>query len=375
MGKSLLWVLPAPLSKQWSFSNQIKLVCNALRLKGLDVTLLKELNLSNIKNIQGSFIMIHGYPSMFPFLFEDIKIPQIVFLWAQVSGEKLARRYNEIKINNLYIVPITPLSKYFFEKAGFPRVTDVIPHMVDIDSFFPLSRTDREKIKDSMGLRNKFVLGNVSVNSSRKRVKELMYIFAGLNDRHKMKLVLKTKRVSTEGDDLGRIAEYLGIERDVIFIEGYLAEADLNRIYNCLDLYCNVSEWEGFGLTIAEAMAARIPVLSHLTQGPGEYIPYREFLVGSETSEEVVGSEVRSVDKEEFIKKIHFAYNNPDILQNFAEEGYQYVLKNFSPEVVTDKFLQLTNKFNQGKYSVKGHFGTVLTEDLQSGIILQRYFR
>lgn len=351
MKKNFLWILSTPLSKRWSFSHQIKLVGSTLRSKGLNVIYAQAPTIFEIESIIKkkyiSFIMLHGYPDMFPFLFEEIDLKVPVFLWAQTSGELLAGRYNEIRIKNLHLIPITPLSRQFFEKIGFPRITEVIPHMVDIDAFHPLSKKNRRSIRNFLGLNAKFIFGKVAINCSRKRLKDLITIYAELKSKiSSSALILKTMRISQDGEDLGNVARTLGVEKEVVFIEDYLAKTSLNKIYNSLDLYCNISEWEGFGLTVAEAMAAGIPVLAHSTQGPGEYVPYKEFLVASTGLEEIGGSKIGTVDKEEFKKKLFFAYRNPEVLDAFSKKGYHYVLENFSPGVVANKFLQLTCKFN-----------------------------
>jgi glycosyltransferase involved in cell wall biosynthesis len=42
----------------------------------------------------------------------------------------------------------------------------------------------------------------------------------------------------------------------------------------------SLSEWEGFGLPAAEALACGLPVLTHGTQGPAELVPYRDLWAG-----------------------------------------------------------------------------------------------
>jgi len=43
-------------------------------------------------------------------------------------------------------------------------------------------------------------------------------------------------------------------------------------------VYMNLSEWEGFGIPVIEAMSCGLPVLTHGLQGPGEIVPYTETL-------------------------------------------------------------------------------------------------
>jgi glycosyltransferase involved in cell wall biosynthesis len=350
--RQVLWLLPGPFSRKWSFSYQIRLVSRTFTKKGLRVIFspgdvsLKEIN-AIIKKRPVAFIMPHGYPDMFPFLFEEGCLSSPVYFWAQVSGTGLAKSFKGIKIKETCFIPITPLSKHFLEEAGCLKVTEVIPHMIDLEAFHPLSRKERQKIKASVGLKDKFVFGKVAVNSTRKRLKDLITIYAELKNKLKSgALVLKTKRVSSEGEDLGVLVKKLALEKEVFFVEDELSPGRLNQFYNSLDLYCHLSEWEGFGLAVAEAMAAGLPVLAHATQGPGEYIPCREFLVPSAQKEKVGGTEVGLVDREEFKKKMLQAYEEPEVWQRLAEKGYDYVRQNFSPSLIADKFLRLTCKIN-----------------------------
>lgn len=286
--------------------------------------------------------MMHGYPAMFPLLFEKESISRPIFFWAQASGLAMASRFNEIKIKGLYLVPITPFSRRFLEAAGCRGITEVVPHMVDITAFHPVAPELRTKLKASLGVRDKFVYGYVAVNCSRKRLKDLITIYAEIKSKAEYSaLVLKTRKLSLEGEDLGKFVKNMGLEKDVVFIEDHLTAGKLNQIYNIFDLYCHVSEWEGFGLTVAEAMAAGVPVLSHATQGPGEYIPYKEFLVPSSGIEKVGETEVGLLDREEFKKKMILAYEKRELLTDFAGQGYNFVRRNFSPEVVANKFLQI----------------------------------
>jgi glycosyltransferase involved in cell wall biosynthesis len=330
----------------WSFSHQIRLVSRSLRQRGFNIIFTEAHSASGrIKYILNkksvSFIMMHGYPAMFPLLFEKEAISTPIFFWAQVSGSTMASRFKEIKIKDLYLVPITPFSKHFLEASGCRGVTEVVPHMVDTAAFHPVAPDLRAKLKASFGLRDKFVYGKVAVNCSRKRLKDLIAIYAEVKSKAESGLVLKTRKLSLEGEDLGKFVKDMGLERDVVFIEDHLTAGRLNQIYNIFDLYCHVSEWEGFGLTVAEAMAAKVPVLAHATQGPGEYLPYKEFLVPSAGIEKVGETEVGLVDREEFKKKMILAYEKRGLLSGFAEQGYRYAHKNFSPEVVANKFLQI----------------------------------
>ena len=77
-----------------------------------------------------------------------------------------------------------------------------------------------------------------------------------------------------DGNDMGKLKELvskLGLEDDVVF-EGL---KDRQWVFDHLcdyDLFLQPSDSEGFGLTVAEACAAKLPVLVSDVEGPLEVI-------------------------------------------------------------------------------------------------------
>jgi len=72
-------------------------------------------------------------------------------------------------------------------------------------------------------------------------------------------------------DGLASLAEELGVSDRCRFL-GACPRAHLYDHLRCYDLLVQPSRYEGFGLTIVEAMAARVPVLVSDVEGPMEII-------------------------------------------------------------------------------------------------------
>ena len=85
------------------------------------------------------------------------------------------------------------------------------------------------------------------------------------------------------------------------------------------DLLVQPSIYEGFGLTVAEAMAAAIPVLVSDSGGPLEIV-----------NDGNVGYTFRSTDVDSLAEKLYWIINNPDKTKEMAIKGRQYVIDNFS---------------------------------------------
>lgn len=76
--------------------------------------------------------------------------------------------------------------------------------------------------------------------------------------------------------NLMNLVNKLGLKNEIIF----LGKRDRNYVYSHLkyyDLFVQPSRYEGFGLTVAEAMAAKLPVLVSKNEGPYEIINKGEF--------------------------------------------------------------------------------------------------
>lgn len=122
----------------------------------------------------------------------------------------------------------------------------------------------------------------------------------------------------------------LGLEENVIF-EGL---KDQTWIYNNLckyDLFIQPSRYEGFGLTVTEAVAAKVPVLVSNIEGPMEIIDNGRFGM-SFVSE-------NSMDCADQIKA--FIENGRD--EVLVEKAYKYVVEHYDVAVTAAKYLDVYN--------------------------------
>jgi len=135
--------------------------------------------------------------------------------------------------------------------AGFP--TTVIPNGVDTSR---LGRTcSRSEARRRLGFgRSDFVLGYVGRFSAEKRVERIVRAVARLPDCFKALLV-------GWGPDRSRL-----IELATQLMPGRFAFANVRRylgdVYQAMDALCLVSEYEGFGLVVLEAMMCGRPVIA-----------------------------------------------------------------------------------------------------------------
>jgi len=103
-------------------------------------------------------------------------------------------------------------------------------------------------------------------------------------------LLVKTVNGDRHGDVVERLNKLSGNRRDVIIRDGYLSAEEQAALMDSCDAYVSLHRAEGFGLTLAEAMALGKPViatgysgnLDFMTPTNSYLVPYEMVSVGSE---------------------------------------------------------------------------------------------
>ena len=130
---------------------------------------------------------------------------------------------------------------------------------------------------------------------------------------------------------VGRCAEAVLRRRSELISIFVIADehAKLKRIEEKYDLFIQSSRDEGFGLTIAEAMAAKVPVLVSNIPGPMEVIDNGRLGMSFENE--------NPADCAEKIKQ--FILNGRNETQ--VEDAYQYVKSHYDVSVTAQKYLEV----------------------------------
>ena len=111
----------------------------------------------------------------------------------------------------------------------------------------------------------------------------------------------------------------LGIDHLVFFHGNINRETVYNELFK-YDIFLLPSRFEGFGLTIAEAMAAGLPVVSSDISGPAEVLGYGQygFLFQNDNVDDLTST----------LLKVISSYETKTI-QTFAKEAQSYCKENF----------------------------------------------
>lgn len=143
-------------------------------------------------------------------------------------------------------------------------ITGVLPNAVDVKYFAPDG--DWNTSRNRKGFRFVYV---GSVDRTRKRTDMLLRAFAGIAGRYADACL----DIVGDGDvaSLGSYADQLGIGRRVAW-HGFLQRDALRSILRDSDALVHPSRWETFGVSVAEALAAGLPVVVSQSGGVDDIV-------------------------------------------------------------------------------------------------------
>ncbi len=156
----------------------------------------------------------------------------------------------------------------------------VVPNPVDCHRFDP-DRLDRAGLRRDLGLSDDAVaIVVVGYLAPLKGQDDAIRVLSELKPRHPSLrlLILGSVKYASPGarfDSIGygerleRMAREMGLEQEVLFLG---EREDVPEILRAADLALVPSWYEGFGRTVLEAMAMRLPVIATDVGGPAEII-------------------------------------------------------------------------------------------------------
>ncbi|MBN1835998.1 MAG: glycosyltransferase family 4 protein [Spirochaetales bacterium] len=334
-----------PLRRMSSFSRQLGLLAGALGRRGVPAGLCDSDGLPGaLARGKARALILLGYPDQFPFLTDPGPgVP--AYLWAQSSRPPAPGAFGPA-----LPVPLTRRTAELLGAGGCARVGPVIPHGVDTGSYRPPDRRERARARERHGLTESFAVGTVGAHTRRKRFDLILEALAALLAREPAaRLLVKTDRlVSLEGTDLRLQARRLGVESQVRFVVGAISPAAMAELYWGMDVYLNLSEWEGFCLPVAEAMACGVPVVTHAVQGPGEIVPYRDLLVPGSRTEAHGETALLRADPAEAAAVLLRAAESPQLLGRLGEAGRRAAERSYDIHQVAEMWQGLLEGAPEG---------------------------
>jgi glycosyltransferase involved in cell wall biosynthesis len=166
----------------------------------------------------------------------------------------------------------------------------IIPAGVDPAVFRPAEAVEQASVRAKFGLHKPFVLAVGSLNQ-RKNLGRLLEAWKlagpGLEDAD---LVL----VGGEGEAFRKV-HFDPLPRNVRFT-GRVGDSDLAALYSAAAVYVMPSLYEGFGLTLLEAMACGVPVVAANAGALPEVVEEAGILIDPFQVEEIAGAILKVVE-------------------------------------------------------------------------------
>lgn len=174
-----------------------------------------------------------------------------------------------------------------------PTLIKYVPHGLNEKMFRPITSSDPEyndftTFKKQL-FKNKeydFVLFFNSRNIRRKQIPDSLLAYKLFIDSlpedkaKKCAFVLHTDLVSEHGTDLPAVAEYLfGAEEkyNIIWSSTPLAPNQMNWLYNCTDTQILITDNEGWGLSLTEAILVGNPIIANVQGGMQDQMRFEDY--------------------------------------------------------------------------------------------------
>jgi len=196
---------------------------------------------------------------------------------------------------------VSEFNRRELEQAGFRR-TGVLPYVFDFSEYRqPPSAVVRRLYRDR--LTNLLFVGRLVPN---KRIEDLIRVLAEYqrcyDRRSRLFLVGDDRAIATYRHRLAELAAALGVE-SVVFA-GHVEHDELLAYYSQAQVFLCLSEHEGFGVPLVEAMHLGVPVIAYDAGAVAETLRGGGILLKDKQAEMVAGIVWQVVSDPEFRRAV-----------------------------------------------------------------------
>ena len=268
-------------------------------------------------------------------------VPMVYYhVWDNYPYPKFNRPFY---VSNDKVVTISKLTSDIVKTVAPEVDEEYVPHAVNPEWFKPLE----EKEYSQFMQKNKTMFFWTNRNARRKMSGSLVWWYKEFLDRvghDKAFLLMHTDPKDPNGQDLEAIAKEIGLTKENFAISpGKVPPNVMAQFYNAADCTINISDAEGFGLSVLESLSCGTPVIVNKTGGMQDQAigeNGEEFGVAIEpASKAIIGSQdvpyiyEDRVSGEDVIKAMVAIHNlSREQRKALGKKGLEHVKKNFSFE-------------------------------------------
>jgi glycosyltransferase involved in cell wall biosynthesis len=278
-------------------------------------------------------------------------VPMVYYhVWDNYPYPNFNRKYY---LSNDKIVSISKVTSDIVRNVA-PEVDETyLPHAVETSIFKKLPRKDYEHILPKQG---KTLFFWNSRNARRKQSGSVVWWYKKFLDvvgHDKAFLLMHTEPKDPNGQDLIAIAEELGLTKENFGISTVkMPPQELAKLYNAADFTINISDAEGFGLSVLESLACETPVIGNLTGGITEQLIDDEGsplgIAIKPSSRAVIGSQEvpwiyeDRISEQDFVDALILAHHmSREEKERLGSLARKHVEKNFNFENFTKKWHEI----------------------------------
>ena len=265
-------------------------------------------------------------------------VPMIYYhVWDNYPYPKFNRKYY---LSNDKIVTISKLTSDIIRTVTPEVEEQYLPHAVDGQYYKILEEQDFKHLVQND--RTFFFWTNR--NARRKMSGSVIWWYKNFLDivgHDKAFLLMHTDPKDPNGQDLQVIAKEVGLTKDNFAISpGKVTLQQMAHFYNAADCTINISDAEGFGLSVLESLACGTPVIANKTGGMqdqltdgvetfGELIePASKAVIGSQDVPYIYEDRISEKDFINALLKIHNM--SREERKALGKKGHEFVSKNFN---------------------------------------------
>lgn len=271
---------------------------------------------------------------------------------AQLTREGLdGIRYLADKLD--YCIADSDYNKQDLLKMGFNCPIDVCPIIIPFSDYEKEPDAPVIKKYRNDGITNLLFVGRIAPNKKQEDIISSFYYYHKYyNPQSRLFLVGSSNGMENYHNRLCRYIQQLGIEDAVIF-PGHIKFSEILAYYTIADAFICMSEHEGFGVPLVEAMFFKVPIIAYKCAA----VPFTMGNQGAllETKEPSYVAAV--IDRVVSDEKLKFAMKNIQAKQlelyayNPIRDGFMVLLKSFlnnSISVKKPRIIQLSSTISRG---------------------------
>jgi glycosyltransferase involved in cell wall biosynthesis len=289
-------------------------------------------------------------------------VPMVYYhVWDNYPYPKFNKKFY---ISNDKIVTISKLTSDIVKTVAPEVDEEYLPHAVSPEWF----KTLEEKDYSEFIQKNKTFFFWTNRNARRKMSGSVIWWYKEFLDKvghDKAFLLMHTDPKDPHGQDLLAIAEELGLTKENFSIStAKVPPQIMAQFYNAADCTINISDAEGFGLSVLESLACGTPVIANKTGGMQDQMtdgvdtfgaliePASKAVIGSQDVPYIYEDRVSNKDVVEAMLKIHNMTRKER--KELGKKAAEHVNKNFNFE----QYGRSWDRILKGVYEKNGSWET-----------------